>query len=207
MMNTCLFRNIERAKIDFKGDIIMVPRLVSILIIILASGYWIVVSSADKFPLQLQPESFWRVNITLDVPNLIPPSVSLAIVSKDPVPAFVARIKQVRDIYKKQSPETDPIKNERLRSVEMSVNWEQAIHDVLQANERLNTLVPNGQHVSGSSGPAGKKWVVTRVVQINGKPICWYLPVEVKSGEEIKVTLTEDNAFDIGSLYDNAMQQ
>jgi len=149
----------------------------------------------------------WQVKIKLDVPNLSPPSLSLAIVSKDPIPAFVARIKQVRDIYRKQSPETDPVKIERVRLVEMSVNWEQAILDVLDPYEKLLTINANGESIYRSSREAGKKWIVTRVAQINGKPVCWYLPVEVKAGEEIKVTLTEENAFDIGALYDKVMQQ
>jgi len=192
-----------------KEEIVMASRLVGILIVVLASGYWIAMPPPCKTSPQQRSvlESMWQVKTKLDVPNLSPPSLSLAIVSKDPIPAFVARIKQVRDIYRKQSPETDPVKIERVRLVEMSVNWEQAILDVLDPYEKLLTINANGESTYGSSEPSGKRWIVTRVAQINGKPVCWYLPVEVKAGEEIKVTLTEENAFDIGALYDKAMQQ
>ena len=41
-----------------------------------------------------------------------------------------------------------------------------------------------------SNGPAGKKWVVTKTVHLDGKPpVCWCIPVEVKKGEQVEVTL------------------
>ena len=42
-------------------------------------------------------------------------------------------------------------------------------------------------------------------MRIKGKPVCWCLPVEVKPGEPIKVTLTEDNVFDLGAAVDDAL--
>ena len=34
-----------------------------------------------------------------------------------------------------------------------------------------------------SNSPTGKKWIVTKIVVLDGKPICWCIPVEVKIGE------------------------
>jgi len=44
-------------------------------------------------------------------------------------------------------------------------------------------------------------------VQVKGKPVCWCLPVEVKTGEEIKVRLAENNVFDLGSVFDSALRE
>ena len=58
-----------------------------------------------------------------------------------------------------------------------------------------------------SNDPGGKKWIVTKIVNINGKPVCWCIPVEVKTGEEINVTFNEKNTFDLKNIYDKTMEE
>ena len=48
---------------------------------------------------------------------------------------------------------------------------------------------------------------MSKVVQINGKPTCWYIPVELKKGKQIDVTLTEANAFDLEGTFNDAMRE
>jgi len=58
-----------------------------------------------------------------------------------------------------------------------------------------------------SNAPDGKKWIVTKAVDIKGKPVCWCIPVEVKTGKQIEVTLNESNIFDLRTTYDNVMRE
>ncbi len=44
-------------------------------------------------------------------------------------------------------------------------------------------------------------------MQIDGKPACWCIPVEVETGKEVKVTLDKDNMFDLRAAYDKAMKE
>ena len=80
-------------------------------------------------------------------------------------------------------------------------------------------FIGGGNFVLGSSGAngsnaplsanvtSGKKWVVTKTVDIKGKPVCWCIPVEVKSEKEINVTFDKSNTFDLQAAYDKAMAE
>jgi type II secretory pathway component GspD/PulD (secretin) len=57
-----------------------------------------------------------------------------------------------------------------------------------------------------SNGAGGKKWIVTKTVNVKGKPVCWCIPVDVKTGATIDVTFGKRNTFDLKSVYDKAMQ-
>ena len=48
---------------------------------------------------------------------------------------------------------------------------------------------------------------MTKTVEIEGKPVCWCIPVELKAGQQIEVTFDKSNTFDLAAAYDSAMQQ
>ena len=56
-----------------------------------------------------------------------------------------------------------------------------------------------------SNSRPGKRWVITKTVDIEGKPVCWCIPVEVKKGESVDVTFDQSNVFDLRAAYDTAM--
>jgi hypothetical protein len=57
-----------------------------------------------------------------------------------------------------------------------------------------------------SNAPAGKKWIVTKTVRIKEQPVSWSIPVEVKTGKQISVTLNKGNTFDLRAPYNAAMK-
>ena len=87
----------------------------------------------------------------------------------------------------------------------MAAAWATVFRKV--TGDHLDQLPSGGSLFCSSNGSDGKKWIVTKVVQIKGKPVCWCIPVEVKTGKEISVTLTEDNVFDLGSVFDSALRE
>jgi hypothetical protein len=93
----------------------------------------------------------------------------------------------------------------------MKGSWDFGFRDVTGNNLWLLTRRPGASisyHGLSSNGPGGKKWVVTKTVDIHGKPVCWCIPVEVKTGgPPIVVTFAKDNTFDLRSVYDNAMRE
>jgi hypothetical protein len=49
-------------------------------------------------------------------------------------------------------------------------------------------------------------WVITKAVRIKGRPVCWRIPVEVKTGKQVTITLNKDNTFDLQTPDDDAMK-
>jgi hypothetical protein len=72
--------------------------------------------------------------------------------------------------------------------------------------DNLWLLTQPGNNLSSTS-PAGKKWVATKTVRIKGRPICWSIPIEVKTGKQVTVTFNEGNTFDLQTSYDDVMKQ
>jgi hypothetical protein len=132
----------------------------------------------------------------------MPFEVSYAIFDEDPVPGFKASVKKWQsNVQKADRPE---VKGEE-RQAAMVANWEVAFKKV--PGNRLYQMKSSGSPVLASNEPEGKKWIVTKVMEINGKLVCWCLPVEVKTGEVIKVSLNEENVFDLASVFDRALRE
>jgi hypothetical protein len=149
--------------------------------------------------------AFWSINLKLDTPGLEPLAVQYAILDDDPVPGFQAEVRRMQSYYRKQiatAPDED--KKELQRSISMTVSWDRGFKKI--TGDELYLLTSDGNPGFGSNRPEGRKWVVSKIVQIGGKPACWCIPVEVKTGQLVKVTLTEANLFDLRSAFDKAMQ-
>jgi len=161
-------------------------------------------SAADE-DIKRWERTTWRMNIGLDVAGLSPQAVQWAIFDQDPVPDFQARVKRMQSYYRKRiEGATDANAKEMERSIGMAVSWDQGFKQI--TGDRLYLLALGGAHVISSNGPDGKKWIVSKSVRIKGKPACWCIAVEVKTGESIDVWLTEDNAFNLGAAFDEAMR-
>jgi hypothetical protein len=145
------------------------------------------------------PTSVWMMQIALRHPNLVPPAVQFAIMDQDPVPGFTARIKRVRHLWKTQLRQT---KDEH----KMMAAWDSGFRQV--TGDRLY-LLTSGVLSSPcgvcSNGADGKKWLVTKVVSVDGEPVCWSIPVAVRPGGTTEVTLTDQNTFDLVGAYETAM--
>lgn len=149
----------------------------------------------------------WRIAIDLDAANLDPPAVQFAILDEDPLPAFNAEIKRMHDYYHDREQQAE---NERLKKIQrtsaMTVSWDAGFRKVPGNELYLLTGGAANSHMMSSNGRGGKKWIVTKTVSADGTLACWCLPVEVKKGNLIRVTLTDKNAFDLEKAYDNAMK-
>ncbi len=51
-----------------------------------------------------------------------------------------------------------------------------------------------------SNGPAGRKWLTSKVTWQDGKPICWCVPVDAEIGKEVGVELNPTNVIDLEAL-------
>ena len=145
----------------------------------------------------------WQIEFHLNMPGLEPEAVQYAVLDKDPVPAYISQVKMLRQAYQQQIDQVDakPWKD-TMRLAQMRTSWDSGFKDITGAN--LNLLTKKGTVLS-SEGPAGKKWIVTRTVDVEGRPVCWCIPVEVKIGEKIDISFDKSNTFDLQTPYDKAM--
>ena len=140
----------------------------------------------------------WVLPLTLRVPGAAYFEVPYAIFDEDPIPGFKASVKKAGRLFKEAVGADE-------RRVAMAAAWSTVFRKI--TGDQLNQLPSGGSVFCSSNGPDGKKWIVTKLVQIKGKPVCWCIPVEVKTGKETSVTLTEDNVFDLGSVTETLRGQ
>jgi len=114
--------------------------------------------------------SAWCMTLVLDTPNLEPPVVQYAILDKDPVPGFKARVARLRRFQQRQLEPGDLLRKQAMRTARMTVNWDLGFRDVTGADLHLLVSSPFRSHNVGSNDPDGKKWVVTKTVQIAVNP-------------------------------------
>jgi hypothetical protein len=163
----------------------------------------------------------WAINIQLDMPTLEPQAIQYAILDKDPAPKYTAHIKEMQKFNRQQLQEADTEEWKKLvRAAQLEGDWNHAVfRDV--TGDNLSMLTPPGRVVTAawftftaekkrgdaadatktrapvSDAPTGKKWIVTKTVRINGEPVCWSIPVEVKIGKPVYVTLNKSNTFNL----------
>jgi hypothetical protein len=153
----------------------------------------------------------WRINLKLKVQDPKLTAVQYALFDKDPIPGFTDRVKNMRESNRNRYIQADQVERKNwkavVRSTLMSGYWDRGFADITGNHLDLLTSRPDATHGLLSKDPGGKKWVVTKCESINGKPICWCIPVELKFGKWVHVTLTEDNQFDLGAAFDEATQK
>lgn len=183
----------------------------------LAGLIWADAVCAQDEAIEGWKRSTWQMTLSLDMPSLVPSAVQWAVLDEDPIPGLRARLIEARDRYQKRvQPTDDEARRKRIRSAQMAVSWDLGFRAVTGDHMYLLTSLPpdpNKQRFAGffhslsSNGPDGKKWVVTKSVRIKGEPVCWCIPVEVKTGESVQVSLTEKNMFDLETVFDETMRE
>jgi len=151
-------------------------------------------------------EEMWRIEIALDMPDSDPLVLQWAVFDKDPVPGFKDRVVRRRDYQLKHEQEAkDSAERKMLRWAGMKPNWDYGFKNV--TGDKVYLLKSVSDSYFASNAPDGKKWIVTKIVWINGEPVCWCLPIEVEKGKKIEITLNKDNVFPLTETYDKVMKQ
>lgn len=146
------------------------------------------------------------LGIDLDVPDLEPKVMQYAFFDEDPIPALTTQLKQVQLYYRRDlNKAANEKEKEQARNSQMSVSWDFGFRNITA--DKLRLLTDSDRSApTVLPFPPGKKWIVTKTVYLDGKPICWCIPIDAKNGNETVITLNENNAFDLRTVYDKAMQ-
>ncbi|WP_146395932.1 hypothetical protein [Pseudobythopirellula maris] len=153
-------------------------------------------------------QSTWQIALDLNTPNLVPAAVQWTVLDNDPLADFSDSVRTSQSNYHSRlSGASDDTREKLIRLSEMTVNWDLGFRQVTGDKVYLLTSAPGVAHTFSSNSPAGKKWIVSKIVRLKGAPVCWCIPVAVETGKEVRVTLDEKNIFDLAAAFDNAIAQ
>ena len=128
-----------------------------------------------------------------------------ALLDHDPVPTFIKSVERTAPTYRRLLAKAeDDADKEQTRGVQASVSWNLGCFKSITGDRVY--LLPGSSTITVGDRLKGKRWIVTKTVQLDGKPVCWCLPVEVNPDVEAELTLATKNAFDLRGAYDKAMQ-
>ena len=144
----------------------------------------------------------WLLNITLSHPRLVPPFVQVALFHKDPVMGFTTRLQRIGQLYREHLQATVGARRAQRRSAQMTALWDHVFRDV--RGDQVHLLASFPLSIC-SNGPEGKHWIVTKCADAEAKVVCWCLPVELRHGQSIEVSLTPENTFDVSAVYESEM--
>ncbi len=146
------------------------------------------------------PRDAWRLRLRLSVSSLDQPAIQYGVFSEDPRKGFSSDLKRVEHVYLQKPAETeDPGKRQALRRIRLAGVWSHLFR-TLRGDQVYLLVSPCSDASLMSNAPAGAKWLVTKPVQIGGRPCCWSVPFEAAPGQEIGITLAEDNLLDLEAL-------
>ncbi len=152
-------------------------------------------------------EVLWRLELSLDMPNPTPGALQLAVFNEDPLLEFVQRLERNRGTRAAFVNAAPAQQQDQVRNAQISVVWDLAFRKITGDEVYLLTPAPQGSLTLSANSPAGKKWIATKVVMINQRPICWCLPVQTKAGKEIPVVLNGENILDLTGIYNEIVNR
>ncbi len=137
----------------------------------------------------------WVLHPVLDVPDSFPPAVMFAIRDADPLPSYKGRLQSLSEMQRHMKfGASASVAPEAMRQGLLYVAWDAGFRDI--SGDKIGILfrspAPYAMAIQ-SNEPAGRKWLVSRAVQLGEKVVCWCVPFEVRQGEQTQVTLTEAN--------------
>ncbi len=131
-----------------------------------------------------------------------------AIFDTDPVAVFKAEINGPAGKDYRQQLQRAESKSQREAqcAIQMKQSWDAVFRGVTGDNLYLLTSEPHSNILSNNR-VNDKQWIATKFQEVDRKPVCWCVPVEVKKGEQIGVKLTVGNIFDLGAAFDEAVRE
>ncbi len=142
-------------------------------VVILAGIFWSVSTVAEEQIDDSQRRSTWRISLSLDTPNLVPPAVQYAVFDKDPIPGFKASLKRMKSYHQKELQEAKTgAKRKLAHSIYLKVHWDLSFKEITGDKVYLVMSAPDTSQSLSSNSHGGKKWIMTKIRWIKGEPVC-----------------------------------
>ncbi len=152
----------------------------------------------------------WRINAALNMPDLDPEAVLVAIMDSDPLERYREALRKSLDILRQQvARETDPLQRELVRKAQMTSTWDRLFSAVpgdqvylLTAPRRKDGEIQVRTLAFASNAPAGRKWFVSKIAYLKDHPVCWSIPLDTETGKAVDAHLKPDNTLDLQKQFD-----
>ena len=152
----------------------------------------------------------WNVSPRLDMSSLFPRSVMFALFDRDPVPAFLTRLRSRRS---RRALEELRGEGDEARLGLLAALWDLGFRDLggdqvyllpseaAPPSEKGKTVTLTRAFVMISSNEhAGIRWLATRAILHDDSALAWSLPIETVAGRTTSVLLDAANALDLSKL-------
>lgn len=158
-------------------------------------------------------DSTWQIHPSLNVPDLDPEAVQLAVLDSDPLETFRRNVMRNEARFRKEAlDEDEPHRQESHRKAHMTTMWDLLFKEttgdklclLAPFRSKRNATLARAFVISSNSAP-GRKWLATKVACCGEVLLCWSIPVDTAIGESREVELSSENALDLGKLYDEVI--
>ena len=150
----------------------------------------------------------WRIKLKLDMPGLSPAAAIWTIFDKDPIPDFKERVKRVKELFTQDIESTAGEEEiSIMTNAQIRVTWNAVFREVTGDRVYLLSGLPGTAQSFSSDTKPGLKWIVTKVVFVEGKPVCWAVPVEVKSDTMVDVVFDKDSVIDLVTIFSDIIDK
>jgi len=174
-----------------------------ILIALTTMSFWTFAQIKDDSKIQnsSQYENYWEIQIKFNLPELNPEAIQICWLEFDPIEEFnkTLNLDYLTESLKKAKDE-----NEKTLKINVlnKVTWDN-LFNVVKGSE-MYLLTNKGMILSSASDckqPKNKKWLVTKVFNLDGKPYCYAIPFDLDNGSKLEVTLNKANLISLTDLY------
>lgn len=143
----------------------------------------------------------WQASVKFDLPALDPEAIQVGLFEFDPIEKFTKNFDMtyLREQLKKAKDEKE--KALYINS-SIKVQWDN-LFDIIKGSD-LYLLTKNGFWLgttSECSQPKTKKWFVSKLFLLDGKPYCYAVSLEIENGSKLEVTLDKTNLISLTDLY------
>ena len=153
-----------------------------------------------------QPVNMARLHVKLDFPDTIPLVIQLAVFTKNPFVIYDSIITSNKSFIESKFQETeDTIIMQNQVTSAMTFFWDNVFRQI--TGFEVNTLSsrPNDLTIYTINDPGDNLWVASKTCFFKDFFICWCLPVQLKPGNEYKLTFNKDNYLDLFTLFSYIM--
>jgi len=144
----------------------------------------------------------WQIKVNFNLPALEPEAIQVALVDFDPIAKFIKDF-DITYLSEKLNKAKDEKEKASQINSSITVTWDLHIFDDVKGSD-LYLLTKKEfflTNVSNSAQQKKTKWLVSKYFNLDDKPYCYAIPLELENGSKLEVTVDSTNLISLKDLY------
>jgi hypothetical protein len=143
-------------------------------------------------------DNTWQVAISFHLPALKPQALQYTYVDFDPTGAFMQSFD--KNLLENALKGVKEEKN-RIATINafIEIGWDMMFNKVKGGDVWL--LTSKGSWTMADVSPVTKKWLISKVFYLHGKPYCFMFPIDAGAGDKQKVVLNKHTMISLADVY------